>query len=218
MSKKLLLFPFGGNSREALDAIESINRAEKKWDVLGFIDDNPSLHGQEFCGIKILGGKEVLKEFPEVQVLAIPGNPDTYLQRQTFIENLKLDKSCFATIIHPSAVVASEAQIGYNTLLMPNVVVSSGASIGNHCIILPNTTVSHDSVIGDYGCVGSNVSISGYVTIESNCYIGSGTRIRNNITIHEKSLIGLGSNVVSDIEREVVVAGNPAKKIHGASL
>ena len=216
MSDQILLFPFGGNSREAFDAIESINQSKKTWDILGFIDDNPELHGQEFCGIKVLGGSELLNQHPEAKVLAIPGNPNTYLQRQSFIDNLNLHESRFATIILPSAVVAAMGKIVINPLLMANVVVSSGASIGNHCIVLPNTTISHDSTIGDYSCLGSNVSVSGYVTIKSNCYIGSGVRIRNNITIHERSLIGIGSNVISDIERETVVAGNPAKSINRA--
>ena len=72
MSDQILLFPFGGNSREAFDAIESINQSKKTWDILGFIDDNPELHGQEFCGIKVLGGSELLNQHPEAKVLAIP--------------------------------------------------------------------------------------------------------------------------------------------------
>ncbi|MFH1360507.1 MAG: NeuD/PglB/VioB family sugar acetyltransferase [Candidatus Omnitrophota bacterium] len=213
MSKKLILFPFGGNAKEALGTIQDINKEKMEWDVCGFLDDNPSHKEKELNGIKVLGGKEKLKDFPDAFVLAVPGNPENYFKRKEIIDSLKIDPSRFATIIHPTVNISADAKIGYNTLLMPYVVVSCGVSIGNHCIVLPHTVLSHDSQIGDYTCIGSNVSVSGSVTIQSNCYIGSRTSIRDQITIGEKSLVGIGSNVIANLDKEVVAAGNPAKII-----
>jgi sugar O-acyltransferase (sialic acid O-acetyltransferase NeuD family) len=207
------LFPFGGNAREALLSVFAINERIKEWDILGFIDDDRSRHGKECCGIKVLGGREILKEFPDAFVLAVPGSPTSYSERKNIIGNLNLDESRFASIIHPSVVIAPDATIGCNTVIMPNVVISCGVSIGSHCVILPNTVVSHDSVMGDYCCVGSNVSVSGSVRIGSNCYIGSGTKLREDISIGEGTLVGLGSNVLSDIPAGVIAVGSPAKTI-----
>jgi sugar O-acyltransferase (sialic acid O-acetyltransferase NeuD family) len=213
MSKPLLLFPFGGNAKEALISIVAINSIKPEWDVVGFLDDNHAVHGKDYCGITVLGGRELLGSYAGAYVLAVPGSPKGYLRRKTIIDSLSLDRSRFATIIHPSVVRAPDAQIGCNTLLMSNVVISCGSRIGNHCIILPNTVLAHDSSIRDYGCIGSNVSISGSVTIGSECYIGSGVKIRENIRIGERTLIGLGSNVISDIEQDTVAVGNPARTI-----
>ncbi len=213
MSKKLILFPFGGNAREALLCILAINTIEKKWDILGFVDDNPSLRGRSSCGIKVLGDREVFKRYPGAQVLAVPGNPDNYLRRKGVIDALGIKQALFATIIHPSASVSPDAKIGYNTVVMPNVVISCGVRVGNHCVILPNTVISHDSILGEYCMVGSNVSISGNTRIGQVCYIGSGTKIRDRISIGEESLIGLGSNVISAVGKGVVAAGNPARVI-----
>lgn len=213
MSKKLLLFPFGGNARESLLSVFAINQRKEEWDIVGFIDDDQSQHGKACCGVKVLGGRLILREIPDAFVLAVPGSPTSYLRRKDIIGSLKTDKSRFATIIHPSVVIAPDATIGYNTIIMPNVVISCGVRIGSHCILLPNSVVSHDSVVDDYCCVGSNVSISGSVRIGSSCYIGSGTKMRENVSIGEETLVGLGSNVISDIEAGVVAAGNPAKVI-----
>jgi sugar O-acyltransferase (sialic acid O-acetyltransferase NeuD family) len=213
MPKKLLLFPFGGNARESLLSILAINSARQEWDVVGFIDDDHTSHGKEYYGIKVLGGRELLKDHSDAFVLAVPGSPKGYLRRKSIIESLLIDKSRFATIIHPSVVRAPDAIIGYNTLLMPHVVVSCAVTIGNHCIVLPNTVVSHDSTVGDYCCIGSNVSISGSVGIGQECYIGSGVRIRESIQIGERTLVGLGSNVISNIENNAVAVGNPATVI-----
>jgi sugar O-acyltransferase (sialic acid O-acetyltransferase NeuD family) len=213
MSKMLLLFPFGGNAKESLLSILAINSVRQEWDVMGFIDDDRTAHGKEYYGIKVLGGRELLKDHSDAFVLAVPGSPKGYLRRKSIIESLLIDKSRFATIIHPSVVRAPDAIIGYNTLLMPHVVVSCAVTIGNHCIVLPNTVVSHDSTVGDYCCIGSNVSISGSVSIGEECYVGSGVKVRENVRIGKRSLIGLGSNVISDIQEEIVVVGNPAKAI-----
>jgi sugar O-acyltransferase (sialic acid O-acetyltransferase NeuD family) len=216
--KKILLFPFGGNARESLIAIFAINDLEREWDIIGFIDDNQSLHGKDCCGIKVVGGREILQDFPDAYVLALPGNPKNHMRRDSIIESLGTDKSRFARIIHPAAVVASDAIIGYNTVIMSNVVISCGVTIGNHCILLPNTVIAHDSSVGDYCCIGSNAVVSGGVFIDSSCYIGSGANIRENLKIGRRTLVGLGSVVISNIQHNVIVAGNPAKVIRENNL
>ncbi len=183
MPDRLIIFPFGGNARESLITILDINKRSNKWDVLGFIDDNSLTWGKECCGVKVLGGKEIIKEFQDVKILAVPGNPKDYLKRQEIINRLETVNTHFATIIHPSVTVSPYSIIGYNNIIMSNVVVSCG----------------------------SNVTISGNVTLGSNCYVGSGTSIRDNIEIGENTLIGIGSNVISDIPSGVVAVGNPAK-------
>jgi len=218
MSKEIVLFPFGGNARESLLSILAINRIRREWDIIGFMDDNPFLLGKDCCGIKVIGGREVLEGSPEAYILAVPGNPGNYLRRKEIIENLNVERSRYARIIHPSAMIAPDAEIGYNTIIMANVVISCGVTIGNHCIILPNTVISHDSVVSDCCCIGSNVAISGYVVIAPNCYIGSGTNIREKTHIREGTLVGLGSNVISNIEGGMLALGNPARVIRRNSI
>jgi len=213
MSIPLLLFPFGGNAREAYITISDINSKSKTWEILGFIDDEKSKIETQFIDTSVIGGKNKLNDFPDSMVLAVPGNPKTYLKRKQIINDLKISDNKFATIIHPSVSIASNATIGYNTLIMPNVVISSDVKIGNHCIIMANTVVSHDSKISDYCCIGSNISISGNVTIGENCFVGSRSSIIDNVKIGDQSMIGIGSNVINNVDERIVAAGNPAKKI-----
>ena len=215
MPKKLIIFPAGGNAREALVIVEAVNKTKMTWDVVGFLDADPSLWGRRIHGVKIFSEKDCRQRFAQAHVLAVVGNPQNYLKRADIIKNLKVNPTRFATVIHPTAVISSNAKIGFNTLIMANVVVGSNVSIGNHSVILPNTTISHDSQIGDYTCIGANVAISGSVMIETGCYIGSGVNIREKIRIGKKSLIGLGSNVVKDVKKETTVTGNPAKSVKG---
>ena len=208
--KNLVLFPFGGNAREALLSILAQNRIKTTWNVLGFIDDDENLWERHYLGFKVLGGNKVIEDFPFDNFLAVPGNPRNFLKRRNIIEKLGLTKNHFATIIDPSVQVAPDSKIGTNTLIMANVVISCSVVIGDHCVILPNTVISHDSHIGDYTLIGSNVSISGSCNIAHTCYIGSGTKTRDNITIGPECLVGLGSCVIKDVPKRTVAAGNPA--------
>lgn len=214
MSKELIIFPFGGNTKEAVISILAINaiKNKKEWDIKGFIDDERSSWGKDYCGVKV-GGRDILSKFPDAWILALPGNPANYLKRKEIISSLNIGPSRFATIVHPSVVISADSKIGYNTLLMPNVVISCDAEVGNHCMILPNTVISHSSIVGDYCCIGANVVVSGNVSIGSECYIGSGVNIKEKISIGKRTMVGLGSNIISSMEEGVVAVGNPARII-----
>ena len=206
----LLLFPFGGNAREALIAALAQNNVKPTWNILGFIDDNEALWGKQSCGISVLGGRSKVKEIPSALILAVPGRPDNFRKRDRIIEILGLSIDRFAIVIDPSVRIAPDVTIGRNTVLMANVVVSASAQIGQHCVVLPNTVIAHDSVIEDYAVIGSNVTISGSCKIGRSCYIGSGSRVKDHRSIGAGSLIGIGSNVIEDVTENVVVVGNPA--------
>ena len=206
MKKKLILFPFSGNSFEAVDC------ALHEFDIIGFVDDHPDKQGAQALGI-INYQRDFIDNNNDAFVLALPGSPSTYEKRNLIIASLQLDSSRFATVIHPSASVSKHARIGFNTLIMAGAVVTSNAIIGNHVIILPNSVIHHDTTIGDYTCIGSNVTIAGNVTVGNQCYIGSGSSIINGISIASGTLVGMGSNVIRPVNKKSVVAGNPARDI-----
>ena len=213
MPKPVLLFPFGGNAREALSVIREINRVTQEWDVLGFLDDDPALWGQRFAGASVLGSTSLLKEYGDSWLLAVPGRSQSFTRRLQIIQSLGVPLSRFATVVHPSVFVGEGTQIGNNTVIMPNCVLTAGVTVGNHVVMLPGTVVSHDASIGDGTLIGSNVSISGGVTVEPNCYIGTGAKIIEEITIGSQALVGLGAIVVRDVPEGAVVVGCPARPI-----
>jgi len=210
---ELILFPFGGNAKEAVFVIDEINKHNPTWNFIGFIDDDPTLRGIGYFGHSVLGGRDKIEDFSKARILACPGRPENFHRRIQIIESLGIRDDRFATLIHPCAQISSGTKIGINTLIMSGVVTTAKASIGNHCIILPNTVISHDVTIEDYSIVGSNVSISGGVHIGRMCYIGTASSIIHEVRIGEGSLIGMAANVVSSIDKNSVVAGNPGKII-----
>ncbi len=209
----LLIFPFGGNAKEAIAVVEAINRVQPTWNLLGFVDDDSARLGQGVAGCSVLGNREMFKKFKTAKILAVPGNPENYQQREKVIHSLGLAKERVATLIDPSAQIGPGVSIGVNTLIMGGVHITANVRIGDHCVLRPNSVISHDSEIHDYCLVGSNVSISGNVILSKLCYIGAGAQIIEKVNIAEGTMVGMGSIVLSSTSPYSVVVGNPARNL-----
>lgn len=203
--KKLVIFPYNGNGIEALDCIN-----DDEFELIGFIDDDKNKKSENHR----LFSRDILSQDLDLYLLAVPGSPTSFLQRESVIQSLGVDEKRFVSVIHPSASIGKAAQIGYNCLVMAGVVITSNAVLRNHVCILPNSVVHHDSVVGDFTLIGSNVVIAGGSRIGRNCYIGSGTNIINGIAIGDFSLIGMGSNVIKNVADNAKMVGNPARNLN----
>lgn len=204
--EKLLIFPFNGNGIEAFDCLSG------QYEIIGFIDDNPSKHGKTFFGSEVFG-RDFINKYSEIKILAVPGNPENFRERLKIIAELNIPYERFATVIHPNASISKHAIIGRNVLIMAGVVVTSTAVISDHVCILPNSVLHHDSLIGTGTLIGSNVLIAGGVKVGENCYIGSGSNIINGISIGKGTLIGLGTNLLKDTPEGSKVIGNPGRLV-----
>lgn len=202
--ERLVIFPFNGNGIEAVDCLDF-----ERYDFLGFVDDDSSKKSLQFDVFP----RCILERYEELLVLAVPGSPTSYSQRENIISTLNLPAKRYARVIHPGAHIGRQVQIGYNCLIMAGVVITSNARLNNHICVLPNSVIHHDVVIGDYTLIGSNVVIAGGTAIGKNCYVGSGTNVINGIEIGDHSLVGLGSNVVKNTASNSKIAGNPAKEM-----
>ena len=208
---RIVLFPFGGNAREAVATIEALNVAGGQIEICGFLDDN---HAQiRRSSLPMLGGREAWpkKWKGKAKLLAAPGGPANYLSRAALIGSFDAGASDWAQIVDPTARVASSARIGLNTMIQAHCFVGVDARVGDHCVLLPGTVVSHDSIVGDHTMTGAHASISGNVVIGTNCYVGASSSIHQGVRIGDGALIGIGANVIRDVPAFAVVAGNPAR-------
>ena len=212
--KKIVILGTGGNCIDILDTINEINRFEEKpkYECVGFLDDNKEVWGKSFFDTKVLGPLDYASNLPKSYYFINGiGSPSNFWKKEEIINKTKILLSRFETIIHPTASVSKMAKIGKGNVILQNVTISSNVMLGDHIIILPNSVISHDDIIGDYTSLAGGVCISGNVRIGKFCYLGSNCSIIDGIIISDYCLIGMGSVVISNIERNSVVAGCPAK-------
>lgn len=75
--------------------------------------------------------------------------------------------------------------------------------------------ITHDNSIIKLNCNGTDVF--GKIKIKNNCFIGSGAIILPGVFLDENIIVGAGSVVTKSFkEKNIVIAGNPAKKICSA--
>lgn len=205
----LLIFPCNGNGLEALDAIDALGTTYR---LVSFLDDRPGAPSAPSMTFQVRT-RSALDEYPLARVLAVPGSPSSFRERQSLIEGLGISYDRWATVIHPSASVSARARIGRNVLILAGAVVTSNAVVGDHVCVLPNAVIHHDVVVGPWTLVGSSVVLAGGVTVGPNAYLGSQASIKPRVRIGEGAMVGMGSIVLNDVEPNAVVAGCPARPL-----
>lgn len=210
--RQLILVGGAGTSSDVLSLIASINRCAPRYQVLGLIDDALPVGSQRF-GVPVLGGLTNWAACENVWFVDCLGSPRSYLKREALVNRLGVPQARFETIIHPSAFVADNAQIGAGCIVFPNVVVLSNVCIGHHVTILSGAVLNHDVSVGDWSILGSGVMLSGAVKIGRVCYLGAASAIREGITVGDGSLVGMGAAVTGDVAENTAQVGVPARPL-----
>src|ERR1700735_5065737 len=88
-----------GFARETYWVFLEDNAEKKKWNVVGFVDDNPNLRGTVLCDIPVLGGFDWLEQNAgkNLQLICGVGNPRSRKSIAARASALGFD---FCTVVH----------------------------------------------------------------------------------------------------------------------
>ena len=168
---------------------------------------------REVIGCPVITGEPDPASFPpdqwEVHV-AIGANP----VRIANLESLGRMGYAFATIVHPSAVLAESCSIGAGTAIMAGAVINARATIGMGCIINTGAIVEHDAAIGLGTHISPGAVAAGGARIGERCWIGANAVVRQNVAIANDVVLGALSFAVSDIDEHGTYVGTPARKLY----
>jgi sugar O-acyltransferase (sialic acid O-acetyltransferase NeuD family) len=115
-----------------------------------------------------------------------------------------------ATLIHPSAVIASDVKIGHGTVVMAGVVINTGTMIGRFAVINTGAIVDHDNIIEDNVQIAPGCNLAGRVTCRRDCFIGTGANVIPRVVIGEAAYVAAGATVIRPVKPHTLVAGCPA--------
>ncbi|MCA1012708.1 NeuD/PglB/VioB family sugar acetyltransferase [Halobacillus halophilus] len=217
--KKVVIIGAGAQGGEILETINLLNQKDGIYEVVGFVDDNTSLHGSRYRGVPVLGPVNILvsPEYNNTNVICSIGNPSVKKEVLQKLEERPVPLR-YLSIIHPASVIAQDTSVGRGTYVAPNVVLSNNVSTGDHVLINYGCTVGHDSLIGDYCSIYPGTNVSGEVHIHEGAEIGCGSSIVPGLSIGAWTVIGAGAAVINSIPAHTTSVGVPAKVIKNRYL
>ncbi len=177
-------------------------------DVLGFLDDNPTLWGSTRLGLPVLGGIDGYREYDADGLAMGIGDNAT---RKRIVERLGATREMWCNAIHPSSVIGRSVGLGRGLVIAAMAVVNSDTIIGDYAIVNTSASIDHDCFIAEYAHVAPGVHLSGAVHVGIGALLGVGSCVAPLRRVEEWAVVGAGASVVRDVPARVVAKGVPAR-------
>jgi UDP-perosamine 4-acetyltransferase len=161
--------------------------------IAGVVDADREKHGGKVLGIPVIGGDEAIAD--GVELANGIGSTNVPTLRREVHDRLKARGFTFRTLVHPSAVVAPDVELGAGTQIMAGAVVQPSVRIGADVIVNTRASIDHDCVIGDHVHIAPGATLSGNVTVGAETHVGAGATIVQGVHIGSACLIRAGSLV-----------------------
>ncbi|WP_005033712.1 acetyltransferase [Holophaga foetida] len=207
-TQDVIIVGAGGFGREVhqylLDALQS----RPGYRFKGFLDDDPDTAGT-LPGNQLLLG-DILDHVPHVKeqfVVAI-GDPEP---RARIIRILAGRGARFFTLIHPSAYVASTADIGAGCIVCPFCSIGNGASIADHVVLTWYSSVAHDARAESFSVLSPYSTINGGAVLGEGAFLGAHAVVNPLQTIGAWAKVGAGAVVYRSVPPQSLAMGNPAR-------
>ncbi len=208
---RIILIGASGHGRVALDAA----LCQDRFEVVGWADSNIP-EGTQIADRPVLGRTADIARMTREHnlqgfFLAISDN----VTRATVHAMIRasVPDLDFVSIVHPSAVVASNATVGPGSLLLAGAVLNSFANIGIGCIVNTRASLDHDGVMHPWSSLLPGVVTGGNTEIGEFSCVCIGAILAHKVRIGENSVVGAGAVVLSDLPPCTLAYGVPARVI-----
>ncbi len=208
--RPLVIVGAGAFARETAELVHGINTITPGWNLLGFLDDDQRLHGHVIDGRRVIGALSWLDHHRGVSAVVCVGAPSRNGHRRPTIETLSVDDDWFATLVHPTAVVAHSSSIGVGSVIGAGAVLTADVELGRHVVVMPGAVLSAGTRVGDRSVIGVGARVSSGVEVGDDVYLGAGCTVRQQMSVGDSSVVTLGSVVTTSVPPGQLWSGHPA--------
>lgn len=204
----VLIIGAGGHGQVVADILLAAQSTGSTLHPLGFLDDDVTLAGQTPLGLPVLGTASDASTVEHDGIVVAIGDNTV---RQEIFERLVAAGERLVRVVHPSATIGSNVEIGAGTVVCAAAVVNPGSRVGSNVILNTGCIVEHHCFVGDNAHIAPRACLGGEAQIGAGAFLGIGSVILPGICIGEQSVIGAGAVVISHVAERVVAVGIPAK-------
>jgi sugar O-acyltransferase (sialic acid O-acetyltransferase NeuD family) len=194
VTPKLLVVGSSGHASVLVDAIELAGG----YRVAGYLDDTLP-RGTVRRGYLVLGGLNDAASICADQLIndVVIAIGDNWRRRKVYSD---LTRNCpnlkFPIVKHPSALIATSAEISRGAAVLACSHVGPGSRVGAFCIINTGSSIDHDCTMHDFASIAPGVFMGGLVQIGECSAIGVGASISDRISIGSHAVVGTGAVLV----------------------
>ena len=192
---------------------ESARAAGSEPEVLGFIDDDETVNGEQRGDYAVLGGRAWLSDRAQREQLTVLLAIADPADKRRIVAELRPLGVRFASVIHPSVIRPAGVPIGEGSIVAPNSSISVGVTVGDFVLVNMNCTLGHECSLGDYATALPGVNVSGRTAIGAGVLLGTGSCVLQGLEIGDGATVGAGAAVLADVAAGVTVAGVPAREL-----
>jgi len=222
-TRELVIVGAGGFGAIAASAVEDINATPRStglssWDLIGFADYDATKRGTRHSGGIVHGTIEDLeRNFREHELwfFCAIGDNNARSEMVRLAEKLLWKP---ATLIHPTAILATSAEIAHGSYVGPAAVVSAHAKLGAYSILDMHASVGHDAVLCDFCAVFPGARITGCCRVGKSAVIGSNATLLPHTNVGDRAVVGASSLAHGSIAPDTTVLGVPARVIYRRSI
>lgn len=211
--RKIAVYGAGAYGEEVYLLIRKLNTIEKKWDFIGFFDDNYCIYnGKNYYG-KVVGGMDELNKIEEdIDVALGVASPNAI---KSILGRITKENITFPNIIDPETgyIDKESFHIGIGNVIGNGCRFSPKVTIGNYNVVVNDTIFGHDAIVGNYNVFFPETRLSGKVIVGDECIFGMRTAVFQGVKIADRVKLSAGSILSMNAREGNTYLGNPAKRL-----
>lgn len=197
---QVIIVGAGGFAEEVIDYL----RATSGVCISGIVDDylrnDVPTHVR---GVPFLGSlAAAMAQHPEARFVVAAGKPAF---REEVCEALLSQDRQLHTVIHPSALVASDASIGAGCIIAPYAIVNAGADLEIGSVLNVFCSVGHGASVGPYSVLSPYAAINGWAKVGRACFLGTRATVYPRVRVGDRCEIDTHSYAKADVDDRMIV-------------
>ncbi|MBE7502938.1 MAG: acetyltransferase [Verrucomicrobiales bacterium] len=207
--KQVLVVGASGFGREMLVWSRHAGFDKGEYRIKGFLDDNPgALNGHESLGLRVVGS--IADYVPEPEDRFVCGISLPWVKKKC-VERLLGRGAQFLTVIHPSAILGPNVDLGVGCVICPGVVLTMDIVLGDFVTINCCSSMGHDARVGDWCSLNGHCDVTGGVVLGEGVLMGSHASVIPGMTVEDWAIVGAGTVACARVATGTTVFGVPAR-------